>query len=234
MSYRDELDAAHARVAALEVELERTRAERDEARGIRPATTALVPTGGEQALVRGTPAGAAAPRWLGGPAQVAFQREVVGDLPESSHTELIECMRQALGTVGTTTVLPGSLAWTTNAPSNSLMAIVSVYMTSRDGHVKIRAEQRLGPLIGAIYGGVGGGVGGGGLVLPVAVAMVNPVLVPVALAGWLGATYMACRRLFRSRARKHANRLDKLVDDLAEITARHIARTAAAAASGND
>jgi hypothetical protein len=158
VSYRDELDAAHARIAALETDLARTQRELTEAKG-----GALVKvSGGDQALVRGNAGGQAAPRWLGAPAQLRFERELDGECPADAHTEMIELMRRAFGVAGTTTVLPGSLAWSIAGGQNNLTPTVNIYVTARRGKTKLTLEQRLGQTIGAIYGGVGGGVGGGG------------------------------------------------------------------------
>ncbi len=225
MSYRDELDAAHARIQALEQDLARQKQALDAAQG---KQLALVPSGG-QALMRGNAGGVQAPRWLGAPAQLAFERSLDGEVPAEAYTEMIERMRRAFGTAGTTTVLPGSLAWSLMGSSNSLTPTVNIYVSSRDGRTTIRLEQKLTATIGAIYGGVGGGVGGGGIVLPISAALLSPFAVPVALAVWLGGTYVACRRLFRRRARVHADRLELLLDQLAEVAAAHIARAAAAA-----
>jgi len=213
VTYRDDLDAAQARAQALEQELARTKQE-----------LALVRTGGQTALARGNAGSTAAPRWLGAPVALAFSRELDGEVPAEAHTELVECIRVAMGNAGTTTVLPGSLAWTSNVTSNRLTPAVSVYVTARRGRTTIRAEQQLGALVGAVYGGVGGGVGGGAILLPVAAALISPFLVPVAVAAWLGGVYGACRRLYRSRTQRHGARLEKLVDDLAEIAARSVAQ----------
>jgi hypothetical protein len=225
VSYRDELDAAHARIAALETDLARTQRELTEAKG-----GALVKvSGGDQALVRGNAGGQAAPRWLGAPAQLRFERELDGECPADAHTEMIELMRRAFGVAGTTTVLPGSLAWSIAGGQNNLTPTVNIYVTARRGKTKLTLEQRLGQTIGAIYGGVGGGVGGGGVALPIAAAMLSPFAVPVALVAWFGGTYALCRRLYRGRAQVHATRLEKLLGELTEIAAEHIAKTPAPA-----
>lgn len=212
MTYRDDLDAAQARVEALEHELVQTRKQ-----------LALVKSGGQDAVVRGNPGGTAAPRWLGGPVELAFSREIDGEVPAEAHTELVERIRVAIGNAGTTTVLPGSLAWVSAVAPNSLAPAVSVYVTARRGRTTIRAEQKLGALVGGVYGGVGGGVGGGAIILPIAAGAISPFLVPVAIVAWLGGVYGLCRRIYRGRSRKHAVRLEALVDDLAEIASRYLA-----------
>ncbi len=222
MTYRDELDAAHARIQALEQDVKRTERERDEARSGGRAL-ATIPAGAA-ALVRGDAGGKQAPRWLGAPVQLAFERVLDGEVPASAYTEMIERMRRAFGSAGTTTVLPGSLAWSLSGGSNTLTPVVNIYVTSRDAQSRITLEQKLGATVGAIYGGIGGGVGGGGVALPLAAALVSPFAVPVAIAVWLGGTYAVCRRLFRKRAHVHAERLDKLMDDLATVASVHIER----------
>ena len=212
MAYRDELEAAQARVEALERELAQTKND-----------LALVRTSGDTAIVRGNSGGQAAPRWLGGPLQLAFTREIDGEVPERAYTELVEAVRIAIGNAGTTTVLPGSLAWSSQVPANSLVPSVSVYVTARRGRTTIRAEQKLGQLAGVIYGAIGGGVGGGAIVAPIAAtAVVAPLLAPVAALVWLGGTFAACRRLYRSRSKQHAARLERLVDELAAIADRYL------------
>ncbi len=228
VAYRDELEAAQARAESLERELAHARSELAVVRGgesqalARRGATELARSGG--ALQRSTDDGKAARRWLGAPTLLTYSRTVEGEIPESSYTELVETMRDSLRSVGTTTVLPGSLAWATMAQQNGVAPTVNIYITARDGQTKIRAEQKLGNLAGGIFGGVGGGLGGGGIMAPIAVAWVAPVLVPLALVAWLGGTYAGCRVLYRSRARKHADKLEALLEDLAAIAARQIAR----------
>jgi len=227
VTYRDDLDAAHARIESLETELALVKRERTDAGG--PGTALERVAAADQALVRGDAGGKAARRWLGAPAQLRFERELEGEVPVDAHTELVEKMRRAFGSAGQTTVLPGSLAWCIVGSSNSLTPTVNIYVTSRRGRTRITLEQRLGQTAGAIYGGVGGGVGGGGVMLPIAAAMLSPFLVPVAIVGWLGGVYGVCRKLYKSRARVHARRLDQLLDELAELCADAIARAADAA-----
>lgn len=221
MSYRDELDAAHARIHALENDLTRTQRQLDEARG---GGLALEKVGDAPLLVRGDAGGVQARRWLGAPYQLGFERVLPGEVPAAAYTEMVERMRKAFGSAGTTTVLPGSLAWSLTGGNNTMTPTVNIYVTSRDDQTRITLEQRLSATAGAIYGGIGGGVGGGGVMLPIAAVLISPFAVPVAIAAWLGGTYFACRRLYRSRARFHASRLDKLLDELAAIATLHITR----------
>jgi hypothetical protein len=224
VSYRDELDAAHARIEALETDL--ARAKRELA-GRESTALEKVPAS-EQALVRGDAGGPAAPRWLGAPVQLRFEREIDGEVPVDAHTEMVEKMRRAFGAAGATTVLPGSLAWSLTGAQNTLTPTVNIYVSARRGKTTITLEQRLGATAGAIFGGVGGGVGAGGVMLPIAAVIISPFAVPVAIGAWLGGMYVGCRKLYRSRAKFHAGRLEKLLDDLVEIGREAIQRQAEA------
>lgn len=222
MSYRDDLQASQARANALEQELAEARSKISELEGDKK-NEALVRVG-TNALARGSAGSPSAKRWLGAPTRLEFARDVEGEVPETSYTELVEAIRAALGSVGAVSTLPGSLAWSATNASNGLGPFVSVYITIRDGQTVIRAEEKVGNLAGAIYGGVGGGVGGGALFVPISVAIISPWLLPVALPLWLGGTYAVCRKLFRGRVKSRAERLETLIDELVAIAEKHIAR----------
>ena len=230
MAYRDDLEATQARVTALEKELADAHAEIARLEG--DESQALVKVGG-QALERATPDESRSPGWLGAPIRLELSRVLEGEVPEAAYSELVEAMRQALGSVGTVSVLPGSLAWASNAPANGIGPFVNIYFTMRDGRTTIRVEEKLGSLAGGIFGGVGGGVGGGGLMLPIATLWISPLLVPLAVPLWLGGVYAGCRALYRRSARKRARKLEKLLETLVERSEHHIAAHAALASDGD-
>jgi hypothetical protein len=212
MTYRDDLEAAQSRIVALEKELDEERSK----------SQALVKAkSGPSALVRSASGSSSAQKWLGAPTKLELERELEGELPESAHTELVECIRRKVETVGTTTVLPGSLAWSAGTHHKSTGPFVNVYISWRDSKTIIRVDDKLGNLAGALYGGIGGGVGGGGIMLPIAAAFVSPWLLPITIPAWLGANYVVCRRLYRASSSKRAERLEQLLDELAEIARRH-------------
>lgn len=223
MAFRNDLDAAHSRVSALEQELAETKAELE---GKREKESQALVKVGSHALARSEAESPVANRWLGAPTLLGYTRTIEGDIPETAHTELVEKMRLVLGSVGSTTVLPGSLAWGAAASQNGLGPNVNIYVSYGSGRTKIRADQKLGNLAGGIFGGVGGGVGGGGLVAPIMTMLINPLIVPIAIGAWLGGTYWACRKLYRSRAAVHAGKLEDLLDELVEICERHIVMAA--------
>lgn len=227
MSYRDELDAAHARSQALERELAEARGKIELLQ--RSPGQALAKLESSELLVRTDASGPVARRWLGAPHRLELSRTLEGEVPEAGYVELIELIRQRLNNVGATTVLPGSLAWTASVPHNAIGPFVNVYVTARRGATTIRVEERLGNLAGGIYGGFGGGVGfGAGVMVPLGAAAITPLLLPLVIPLWLGGTYWGCRALYRSRVRKRAVRLEKLLEELSTIAENQIAEAATA------
>jgi hypothetical protein len=88
-------------------------------------------------------------------------------------------------------------------------------VTVRTGKTRLVVSDRLGQVAGAIYGGVGGGVGGGTIILPIlAGAAIAPVVIPIALAAWIGGTMLGCRALFKRSARTRAVRMQRIFNAL--------------------
>ena len=219
MTYRDELEAAHARVAALEQQLAETQEQVQMLEA--DQSTALVPAG-STALARAGSGGKSAARWLGAPTQLELSHTLEGSVSENAHAELVETLRVQTNNVGMTSVLQGSFAWTSTGPNNGIGPFLSASVTSHGGRTVIRLNQKLGNLVGGIFGGVGGGVGGGGLIVPIATGLLSPLLPILALPLWLGATYIACRKLYRSRCTLHAEKLEKLLDALVAVAEKHV------------
>jgi len=216
VAYRDDLEAAQARIDDLERQLAEARSELDGRRQERSQALVLAERGALAA--RGDPRpSSSASRWLGGPVRLAFSRTVDGELPDSAHIEVVELIRERVGEVGTVSRLEGSLAWTSTANQKSVGPFVSVTVTSRRGQTTIRIEERLGQLAGAIYGGIGGGIGGGAIVLPVLIAVAAPPLGALAIPVWLGGWWAGLRSIYRRVARGRAERLQTLADQLADL-----------------
>lgn len=212
-AYRDELEAATSRAEALESELRQTREEVARLKG-----TALVKVG-ETALAPGAESGAAA-RWLGAPTKLNLLREVAGELPEEDYAEVVECIRESLGVIGTTSTLHGSLTWSsarTNSPSTRAL---SISVTSRGGKTTVRAQEGLQELAGGIWGGVGGGVGGGlGWAPIMGAAFISPWLAVAAGVVVVAGVFGGCRALYRRSAARRARSLDETMDRVTELVA---------------
>lgn len=224
VTYRDELEAAQSRADALERELSDAR---DKIASLEGKKTGAVREGNETALaIRGPGAleRVGSHRWMGSPMRLELDYVLEGEMPESGYTELVEVVRKAFGNVGQVTLLPGSLTWSsTPTQGSTINPYVTLYVTVRDRRTRIVLEERLGMLAGGIYGGIGGGIGGGGIMLPIAVAWANPVLLAFSLPAWIGGISYLCFKMYRSQARKRAARFERLADRLVEIAERHIA-----------
>lgn len=215
MSYRDDLDAAHERIKALERELESTRAELAQSTALVKAEHSALVASDENPKVS---------RLLGAPTRLAHEREVEGVAPESSYIEIVDYLGREFDVGGRTSTLAGRLEWTTSVQSNGIGPFISVTVTSLEGRTTIRIHERLGQLAGAIFGGVGGGVGLGGIMAPGALFMVNPILGAVALPVWLGGSWLGCRWMYRHSVKKRDRKLAEALDEITRIVTRAIER----------
>jgi len=209
VSYRDDVAAANARAEALQKELDDARAEIATLQGRDEALARLAQSG-----IQLSQRQAVAARWLGAPTRLSLTREIDHEISEDLYPELVDCIRRRLGNAGTVSTLKGSLTWTMMSQQRP----ISVYVSSRHGKTTITIDQSLGTLAGGIFGGIGGGVGGGMVGLTVAAAAAaTPLLIPVAILGWLGTVYGVCRRIYRNRVHANARTLQALLDELCAL-----------------
>ncbi len=208
MTYRDDLDAAHGRIEALERELAEAR------RGAGESQALVRAERGE--LARAERARAAS-RWLGAPTQIRRERVLDVVAPESCYLDIVQYLERQFGMGGRTSTALGRLEWATAVQSSGTGPFVTVTVTVASGTTTIRAEERTGNAAAAIFGGVGGGVGGGAIMAPGALLFVNPALGAIAIPLWLGGIYALCRRIYRRTMRTRVHRLDEAVHDIAEI-----------------
>jgi hypothetical protein len=221
VAYRDDLDAAHKRIEALQHELAGARRELGESRAlVRMDRRELARAESDRARSR----------WLGAPTRVGRSRELDVAAPESCYLDIVEYLEEQFEITGRTSTLLGRLEWVTTPPSSGTGPFVTVTVTVTDGKTTVRAEERTTTLAGAIFGGVGGGIGGGAIMAPGALFFVNPVLGAAALPLWLAGVYFSCRRIYKRTVRKRALRIEEAVDDIAEIIERAAARATLAAA----
>jgi tRNA A-37 threonylcarbamoyl transferase component Bud32 len=162
--------------------------------------------------------------FLGARRIMEFERVVAGEVPESEYPELVDEIRNTLGTVGEIDTLSRSLTWRTPPIQGGRQ--VSVTVRPRAGRTTIRIQERLNALAGGLYGGIMGGVGGGGFGMALGVgagAAGLPVVAALGIAGALvGGSYLRARAIFRATARGRAAELNGLIDRLAE----HVVETA--------
>jgi hypothetical protein len=211
MSYRDDAEAAHARIAALEEELARAHAELAALKGDQKHALVVA----SAAAMQQVPRQRAAARWLGAPTVLVFSETIDAEIGEEVYSKLVEHLRRALGS-GQVSSFKDTVTFSTFSRGSA--TDVSIDITSRGGRTTIRAEERLGRVAGGMFGGIGGGAGGGAMVpIVVGASAVAPALVPLAVAGWLGALFVVSRVSYRAVARRRARRLQRIVGELAAI-----------------
>jgi hypothetical protein len=166
-------------------------------------------------------AGAGA-RWLGGPMQIATERVVDGEVPESRYDDIVDEAEATFSTEGQAGTLGRSLTWRTKKPVLGKRRAVQVHVTPRGGQTRIQVQERLGELAVTLYGGilVGGGIGGVATILAIGVAWLGHGLEPGLLSvGWFGGMYALTRWVFRLASRGKRADLEKLSDRIAGIAA---------------
>jgi hypothetical protein len=216
--YRDDREADQARIDSLEGELAAANARIAELEGKR--SQALVLAGSKDITPSGKATSAAA-KWFGAPLKLELSRVWDKEFPAEKFEELIDLIREITGDNGRTELLKTSMTWS-SAPAqgkNGVGPFIEVRVSVRDGKTRLEVKDRLGQLAGVIFGAIGGGVGGGLIMAPIGASIALPILTPVFVVTWLGGFYVGLRKLFRSRARKRAEKLQTVFDRVeAEIT----------------
>ena len=203
MAYRDDLEAAQARIAMLEQE----NAE------LKDKSTALVKSPSTALIISGDQLGKR--RWLGGPTKLATETVLDGELPETAFAVLIDHVRDVLGAPGQTSVLPGSVTW--NQVPTATRAI-EVRITSRHNKTTLRVSENLNGWAGGIYAGVGSISSTGASVAGATLGLAGLGVALVAGAGlWLGA-----RKLFGGMSDKYLGQIHDLSERLAELAKEEI------------
>jgi len=210
MAYRDDLEAAQARIAMLEQENATLKGESTAL--VKRQGTTLV-TSGEQHDRR---------RWLGGPTKLATETVLEGELPEAAFAVLIDHVRDVIGAPGQTSMLPGSVSWDLGPTA---ARAIEVRITSRHNKTTLRVSENLNGWGVGIYTGVGSIGGIGAIALGVALGVSGVGLGMAAGTGlWLGA-----RKLFAGVSKKYLGQIHDLSEELAELAKNEIERAQAEA-----
>jgi hypothetical protein len=216
--YRGDREADQARIESLQRELADANSKIAELEGKR--SQALVLAGSKDIAPSGEATSAAA-KWLGAPLKLELLRTWDKEFPVDKFEDLVDVIREITGDNGRVELLKSSMMWSSTATQQKGTGpFIEIRVSVRDGKTRLEVKERLGQLAGVIYGAIGGGVAGGAIMVPIGLGMVTmPVLVPVFLAGWFGGFYGGLRKLFKSRARKRAEALQRVFAQLdAEIT----------------
>ncbi len=205
LAYRDDLEAAQARIAALE----RENAE------LKQESTALVKAGGT-GLAKVGPQNTQR-RWLGGPTKLANEKVIDGEVPEAAFALVVDHARDFFGRPGELSVLPGSVTWNTRTTDSRT---IELRLTVRSGATTLRLSENLSGWAGGVYGVLGSM---GGVAAIVTIASLGPLGVAIVGAGG-GGLLVGARSLFRGIGTKHDGQLQTLVDELVTLIENEIHR----------
>ena len=218
MTYRDDRDADRARIEALEHELAQAKAKVDDLEGKRSQALVLASSGGLTAAGKAT---SASTKWAGAPFRLELARSWDKEFPVEQFEDLIEGIREVTRDNGRIEMLRTSMTWSSSSQEKGTGPFITVRISVNNGATKLEVNDRLGTLAGVIYGAIGGGVGGGAIALPIFAIISVPILAPVIAVGWVGGFYVGLRKIFKSRARKRAEKLQQRFDCVgAEIDAK--------------
>ncbi len=189
---------------------------------IRSAARSLDPAMAPAALVpaRVNPLTGAVP-------SVLFERVVEGEVVESDFPILAEEIRRVMENAGQVSQLGRTFTWTmqrVGGVNRDMEASVSV----RAGRTRILVRENFTPLAGAIFGGIGGGLGGGGLgpILGITIGGLglHGAVIAAIIPAWFATVYGIARTSFKRSTRKREERLRRLADRLAAVTAELVGR----------
>lgn len=156
-------------------------------------------------------------RLAGASLRLSFERAVGVEIEPDAFAELVPLMQvESLGQ-GTASVVGRTLTWTSRSDTNTSSQQVSV--TTGEDETVIHAEERLGGMAAALHGGLIGGVGGGvgiGGGVALATSMGSAVLAFALPVGVVAVSYAAARWIFSFEVGMRRERLEILVERLAE------------------
>jgi hypothetical protein len=149
---------------------------------------------------------------VGGPTAFDYEARVPGEIPADRTPDVIALIRRITGKPGKLSELHGTLEWRTDGDIGSRWVTVSL----RDGHSTIRASSRLGQ--GAVISFVPTAIAAIASVVPVLNApsadgnMMALILIPLVMA-----LYVMTRGFWSRHARKEADQLQRVVEELSAL-----------------
>jgi hypothetical protein len=217
--YRGDRAADQARIESLERELSDAHGKIAELEGKR--SQALVLAGSKDISPAGKATSAAA-KWFGAPLKLELSRTWDQEFPVENFEELIDVIREITGDNGRVELLKTSMTWYSSSQPKGTGPFIEVRVSVRNGQTRLEVKDRLGQLAGVIYGAIGGGVGGGAIMAPIGASIAVPILSPVFILAWVGGFYFGLRKLFKSRARKRAEALQRVFESLEKELAKSV------------
>lgn len=156
--------------------------------------------------------------FLGGPRQITIEAVVQGEYPTEHFDLLVEAIRHQSDQIGQVSEVGRTMTWTGD-PAQNVGAAISISVSVRDGHTRIRLNRRLDQMAGGIFGGLLGGVGGGfSPLVGIGLASVaGPFGAVAGVLGTLGLVYGGCRKIFAYNAAKYEREGQAIVQELVRV-----------------
>lgn len=167
-------------------------------------------------------------RFLGAPSILTLERTIDGEVPIEEYEPIVAEIRRVFNDVGFVSMLGRSFAWSSAGAQHGRHqrgGHVNITVSPRNGRTTIRVEESLRPVAGGLFGGIMGGAGGGtsGMTIAAGVGVFHSLAAGIGMwAVVLAGTYGLARTIFTRVARSRGERLQDVMERIAE----HVAATA--------
>ena len=204
MSYRNDLEAAQARIKDLEARLrkkESTALAKIESKALK-----------RQAKVHPL---------LGAPTNLIKTRTIANPVDGDMFSKMVMVLRKNFSQPGVVSEIGNSFTWSADlntSGNNGGVNRVTLYVENSNDSAELRMEQSTKSTAAAIYGGVGAGVGfGAGPLLVILLANTMPLALIGAVPLWIGGVYATCRTLYKKSVAKKELSVDECLDALVQV-----------------
>jgi hypothetical protein len=155
-----------------------------------------------------------------GPTRTVYERIAAGAIDAQAWSRIVAEIRRHVDEPGHLEEIGDELIWRSRARGQSSGRDIRITVTPRQGKTLVRVEEKTSVLAGGLYGGLIGGLAGAGLgwILPVAIAVLGlPILIPVLLAGWVWASYLLARTIYRGTLANRRPQLEALAEGVVRL-----------------
>jgi hypothetical protein len=163
------------------------------------------------------------PTFAAAPMRVILEREVEGELPESSHEEIVDTVRRVTGQLGAVSIIGKTITWGLREGGEAWQVVIA----ARNGRTIVRVENNLAELASVVQGvslaaSILGVMVGGGVAYEIAGGWMHAVSgAAAALASiWLGGRFG-----FRAGERSARRAATRLLDAVEETVSSRVVAT---------
>ena len=197
MSYRNDLEAAQARIQDLEAKLHKK-----ESTALAKIESQALTTQSEVHPIARVPT------------KLVKMRTIDKPVDSDTFAKMVMFLRKSCGQLGVVSELGNTFTWSVESNADSL----TLYIENSEDSATFRLEQSTAGTVSSIYLGIGLGVGLGlGLPTALALSQLMPIALIAAVPLWLGGLYGACQKLYKNKLAKKNLSLDQCLDALVEV-----------------